>query len=387
MVEQASPAGSGSQSSLRAANAHRVLAVLRDGPATQADIARATSLSGATVSTIARDLLAAGAVTAVDTPGRGQQLRLAPGSGLTAGIAFGNHRVIVALGDLTSTVLGEVAVDLAAGLDAQEACAAALRGLDDLLAAAGVGRDTLVGVGVSVPALVPARGTAGHHPRWAGVDGRALLAELLPCAVHMDNDANLGARAESRWGELRGRSTAAWVKASTGIGLGLVLDGRVHRGAKGTAGELGHVSTDPQGPLCPCGNRGCLELSAALPALVQQHRASTGLDLSGPELVAAARRGEPAARRLVEDAGARIGEALAALVTLIDPERLVVGGDLAEAGDLLLDPLVAALRAHAMPAVVEGVSVAVTSLGDRAEVLGALALALDVAEPRMAKST
>jgi len=377
--------GSGSQSSLRAANAHRVLDVLRSGPATQADIARTTSLSGATVSTIARDLLAAGAVLTVDAPGRGQQLRLAPGSGLTAGIAFGNHRVLIALGDLTSTVLAEATVDLAAGLDAAEACDAAVRSLDEQLAAAGVGRDALVGVGVSVPAPVPARGTAGHHPRWAGVDGRALLAELLPCAVHVDNDANLGARAEARWGELRGTSTGAWVKASTGIGLGLVLDGRVHRGAKGTAGELGHVSIDPGGPLCPCGNRGCLELSAGTPALVRQHRESTGTDLSGPELVLAARRGEPAARRLVEDAGGRIGEALAALVTLVDPERVVVGGDLAEAGDLLLDPLVASLRSRAMPAVTEGVSVAVTSLGDRAEVLGALALALEVASPRIGR--
>ena len=383
MAEQA---GSGSQTSLRAANEQRVLAVLRGGPATQAEIARATSLSGATVSTIARDLLSARAVLAVDTPGRGQQLRLAPGSGLTAGIAFGNHRAVVAVGDLTATVLGEAVVDLPAGLDAREACAAALAGLDEQLAAAGVDRAALVGVGVSVPAPVPARGTAGHHPRWAGVDGRALLAELLECPVHVDNDANLGARAELLWGELAGRSTAAWVKASTGIGLGLVLEGRVHRGAKGTAGELGHVTTDPHGALCPCGNRGCLELSAALPSLVRQHRETTGLDLSGPELVAAARRGEPAARRLVEDAGARIGEALAAVITLIDPERVVVGGDLAEAGDLLVDPLVASLRSRAMPAVVEDVSVTVTSLGDRAEVLGALALALSVSEPRVARA-
>jgi predicted NBD/HSP70 family sugar kinase len=377
--------GSGSQSSLRTANAHRVLAVLRSGPATQAEIARATSLSGATVSTIARDLLAAGGIATVDTPGRGQQLRLAPGSGLTAGIAFGNHRAMVVLGDLTSAVLGEGIVELATNLDAQQACTRALDALDELLAAAGVDRSGLVGVGVSLPAPVPAEGTAAHHPRWAGVDGRALLAEQLPCPVHLDNDANLGARAESRWGELQGRSTAAWVKASTGIGLGLVLDGTVHRGAKGTAGELGHVSLDPRGPLCPCGNRGCLELSAGLPALMRQHRESTGLDLSAADLVSAALHGDAAARRLVEDAGARIGEALASLVTLVDPERVVIGGDLAVAGDLLLDPLVAALRSRAMPAVAEGVSVAVTSLGDRAEVLGALALALEVARPRIAR--
>jgi predicted NBD/HSP70 family sugar kinase len=375
------PVRSGSQSSLRAANAHRVLAVLREGPATQAEIARTTSLSGATVSTIARDLLTAGAVVTTDTPGRGQQLRLAPASGLAAGISFGSRRAIVALGDLTSEVLGERTVPLPEKLDAAAATKAVLGALDELLAASSVDRSALVAVGVSIP--VPLHGAAAHTPRWAGVDVRALLADELRCTIEVDNDANLGARAEARWGELVGRTNAAWVLAGSGIGLGLLLDGRVHRGTKGTAGELGHVSTDPNGPLCPCGNRGCLQLTAGLPALVAHHREATGRDLSPAELLDAALAGEGPARRLVDDAGARIGEALADLVTLVDPERIVVGGDLARAGDLLLDPLVAALRRRAMPAIADGVSVAVTSLGDRAVVMGALALALDVSEPRV----
>ncbi|MFN2537297.1 MAG: ROK family protein [Mycobacteriales bacterium] len=375
-----------SQTSLREANSRRVLDVLRAGRATQAEIARATDLSGATVSTIVRDLLSAGAVEAVDHAGRGQLVQLSARSGLTAGIAFGSTRALLALGDLTSTVRAERIVPLPAALSADEALAAALQALDELLAAEGVDGQALAAVGVSLATPLVAGSSVAHHTRWAGYDLEAALHRLLPCPVHIDNDANLGARAESRWGELAGHRVGAWVKASTGIGVGVVLDGRVHRGAKGLAGELGHVQTHPDGQLCGCGNRGCLELTAGTPALVREYAAITGRSVTALELVAAAVAGDVVARRIVDDAGTRIGTALAGLVTLIDPERVVVGGDLAVAGDLLLDPLVAAMRRGAMPAVADDVSVAVSSLGERAEVLGALALALDHAIPQVTGS-
>lgn len=376
----------GSQSSLREANQQHVLEVLRTGPATQAELVRVTALSGATVSTIARDLLAAGVIEQAESAGRGQLLQLSVRSGLTAGIAFGSSRALVALGDLTATVRGERAVSLAPSLTADQAVGAALEVLSGLLVEQDVGWSSLiaVGVGVGVATPVAAGASVSRHHRWSGYDLQAAVAALVPCAVHVDNDANLGARAEARWGKLRGRSVGAWVKASTGVGVGLLLDGRVHRGAKGLAGELGHVTTDPAGPLCGCGNRGCLELTAGTPALLREMDDVTGRALTATELVEAAVAGDAVARRLVEDAGTRIGTALADLVTLLDPERIVVGGDLAAAGDLLLDPLVAVLRRRAMPAVADGVSVAVSALGERAEVLGALALALDHARPLVA---
>lgn len=373
----------GSQTSLREANSQRVLDVLRNGPATQAEIARVTSLSGATVSTIVRDLLALGAVETVESPGRGQQMRLSARSGLTAGIAFGSTRALVALGDLTSTIRGERSVPFASGKDADDVVAVALETLRGLLAEEGADWSSLSSVGISLATPLAVGGSVARHTRWAGYDLEASLSALLPCPVHVDNDANLGARAESRWGELAGHDVGAWVKASTGIGVGLVLGGQVHRGAKGIAGELGHVSTDPWGELCGCGNRGCLELTAGAPALVREYAAVSGRHVTARELVAAALAGDVVARRVIDDAGTRIGSALAGLVTLIDPSRIVVGGDLAAAGDLLLDPLVAALRRGAMSAVADDVSVTVSALGERAEVLGALALALDHARPQV----
>lgn len=373
----------GSQTSLREANSQHVLDVLRTGPATQAEIVRATSLSGATVSTIVRDLLALGAVESVESPGRGQQVRLSARSGLTAGIAFGSSRALVALGDLTSTVRGERVVPFGPDQDADALVGAALEALHELLVEEGVDWNSLAAVGISLATPLALGGSVARHTRWAGFDLEASLSALLPCPVHVDNDANLGARAEARWGELTGCSVGAWVKASTGIGVGLVLGGRVHRGAKGLAGELGHVSTDPQGALCGCGNRGCLERTSGTPALVREYAAVTGRSVTALELVDAALAGDVVARRVIDDAGTRIGTALAALVTLIDPARVVIGGDLAVAGDLLLDPLVAALRRGAMPAVADDVAVVVSALGERAEVLGALALALDHAQPKV----
>lgn len=380
------PPARGSQSSLRGANQSHVLEVLRSGPATQAELARATSLSGATVSTIVRDLLAAGHVETTDTAGRGQQLRLSLASGVTAGIAFGNRRALVALGDLTWTVLDVREVPLPPTLDAVEACALTLQALDAALTTRGLDRDALVNVGVGLPAPVRSGGVVdatSDHGRWTQAGLRQALGSGLSCALLVDNDANLAARAEYRWGALRDRHVGAWVKASTGIGVGIVVGGRVHRGAKGMAGELGHLSLDAAGPLCNCGNRGCLELYAALPALTAEYAVTTDRDVTGSELVHLARAGDVVARRLIDDAGTRVGTALAVLVTLLDPELVVIGGDLAEAGDLLVDPVAAALRHRAMPAVAHDVAVLVSELGDQAEVLGALALALESARPRV----
>lgn len=377
------PSPRGSQTSLREANSQHVLDLLRTGPATQAELARGTALSGATVSTIVRDLLTSGAVETAPSPGRGQQVQLSARSGLAAGIAFGSTRALVALGDLTSTLRSEVVVPFTPEAEADVVVEAALEALHELLLDEGVTWSSLAAVGIGLAAPLTAGRSVAQNTRWAGYDLQAMLSALLPCDVHVDNDANLGARAEYRWGELAGRSVGAWVKASTGIGVGLVVGGRIHRGSRGLAGELGHVSTDPQGPLCGCGNRGCLQLSAGTPALLKEHAAVTGQTLTGRELVAAALAGDVVARRVIDDAGTRIGSALASLVTLLDPERIVVGGDLAAAGDLLLDPLVVALRRGAMPAVADDLSVAQSALGDRAEVLGALALALDHARPKV----
>ncbi|GAC1610632.1 MAG: hypothetical protein NVS3B26_18470 [Mycobacteriales bacterium] len=193
--------------------------------------------------------------------------------------------------------------------------------------------------------------------------------------VRVDNDAHLGALAEWTWGAGRGCDDVAYVKFAAGIGCGLVIGGRPCRGRGGTAGELGHLLVLPGGPVCRCGNRGCLEPLAGAEAVLALLRPALG-PATIPEVVAPALTGDAACRRVVGDTGALVGQAVAALVNLLNPVRLVVGGPLAGAGDCLLDPLRQAVARSAIPSAAEDLTVLPGELRDRAEVLSAVALVL-----------
>jgi len=163
-----------------------------------------------------------------------------------------------------------------------------------------------------------------------------------------------------------------------------VLGGEVFRGRVGAAGEIGHVSVDEHGSVCRCGNRGCLETIVGAPALLETVRSSHGA-LSLRDVIVRAGDGDPGCRRVISDAGRHLGMAVATVCNVIDPEIVVVGGELAEAGELLLEPLRAAIEACTIPAVVGPVRVVAGELGASAEVRGALAVALDqvsIAGPR-----
>jgi predicted NBD/HSP70 family sugar kinase len=211
---------------------------------------------------------------------------------------------------------------------------------------------------------------------WTGVDAAEALTARLGMPVHIDNDANLGALAELQFGAAAQARYLAYVSISSGIGAGLIVDGRPYRGHRGTAGEIGHVLVDPSGPICRCGSRGCLETLASSPALLGLLRASRPDVATMAELIALARDGDVGCRRVLADAGRTIGTALASLVSLLGPDTIVLGGDVGQAGDLLLDPLREAVRRYAMPTATQDLRIIPGALGDRAIVLGALALVI-----------
>jgi predicted NBD/HSP70 family sugar kinase len=177
----------------------------------------------------------------------------------------------------------------------------------------------------------------------------------------------------------------AVVKVATGVGAGLVLNGRLYHGAGGTAGEIGHVTIDDGGPVCRCGNRGCLEAFAGAEAVLEPLRRRHGDRLTLRQVVLQAQAGDVGCRRVIADAGRALGRAVAGTCNLLAPERVLVGGELAQAGDLLLEPLREAVGRSAIAATRE-VPIRAGVLGERAEVLGAVALVLResqrfVAEP------
>ena len=163
---------------------------------------------------------------------------------------------------------------------------------------------------------------------------------------------------------------------SAGIGAGLVLGGRLYHGATGIAGELGHIQVRPEGAVCRCGNRGCLETVASTGALLMLLRPTHGPDLTLRDLLDLVAGGDLPARRVVNDAGRAVGRAVADLCNFLNPAAVVVGGDLSLAGDALLNGVREEIDRYSLPGVAEAVEVRGGVLGERAEVLGALAVVI-----------
>lgn len=372
----------GSTASLRTANQQRVLAVLRsavDAPHTQAELSRLTGLAPATVSNIVRDLGAAGLVEVESGSGRrGSAIRLSLGAGVVGGVDFGHSHVAVAVGDLTGRLLGELREPLNANHEYDVALAAAARMLAAL--AGEHGAVQRVGLGVPAPVTGSRVLAAGILPGWQDVDARQAAQEMLKVPVSVENDANLGALAEHRRGVARGHESSVFVKISSGVGAGIVIDNQLFHGSDGTAGELGHLRLDEQGPLCRCGSRGCLEAYISVGNVLERTSGQLpGADLDG--VVAAARSGNVAAHRAFEDAGLHLGWGLAGVVNLLNPEVVVIGGDMARAGDLLLESTLIGLRRHSLDTVA-GTPILTSELGERASLVGAVLLAAEAVELR-----
>jgi predicted NBD/HSP70 family sugar kinase len=224
-------------------------------------------------------------------------------------------------------------------------------------------------------------GSSAILPGWAGTHAAERMSDLLGMEVWLRNDANLGALAEATWGAGRGATTVVYLKLATGIGAGIVIDGRLFGGAGGTAGEIGHTSLDETGDICRCGSRGCLETYASGAAIAGLLSRSLGEPLGPDDVMQRAVDGDPGCRRALADAGRHIGAAVADLCNLVNPERIIVGGSMAVAGDVLLDPLREAVGLRAIPSAAEDVEIVLGELGERAELLGAVALVLHESGP------
>ncbi|HEY1455216.1 MAG TPA: ROK family transcriptional regulator [Candidatus Dormibacteraeota bacterium] len=388
--------GDGTLGWLRSRNRQRVIEVLREhGRLSQAQIARSTGLSRTTVSTLIAEMKGGGlvrddAIQASEVRGGrpGVQLVLRDPAKAVVGVDFGHSHVQVAIADLARHVLGERRCELDVNRRAMEAIGASSRMFDELLAETGVERRDVIGAGVGIPGPVDrGNGTAGSAtilPGWVGLQIADEMRARLGLPVEIENDANLGALAELTWGAGRDCSSFAYIKAATGLGAGIVIDGRLLRGATGTAGEIGHTTLDDSGALCYCGNRGCLETVASGPAIVQLVGPVGGESLSLSRIVELAAAGDVRCSRAVADAGRTIGVAVAGLCNLINPDRVIVGGLLSRTGEVLLRPLRESIRRYAVQAAAERVDVRAAAFVERAELLGSLALALQESTVRLA---
>ncbi len=227
--------------------------------------------------------------------------------------------------------------------------------------------------------------TNHHLPGWEDFRLREEMTAQVGRPVIMDNDANAAALGETAFGAARACRHVLYVTVSTGIGAGLVLDGRVYRGAATLAGELGHTLVEPDGPLCTCGRRGCLESVASGPAIARTaqdalragHPSSLLPEGLTSKEIAAAAATDALAARLMARAGHYLGVAIAGAVNLLNPEAVVIGGGVSQSGDPLFTPLRNALQEHGVPECVQDLRLTPAALGPHSALLGAAALALE----------
>ncbi len=374
----------GSQTSLREANRARIVdAIKKHGGLTQVELAGITGLSPATVSNIVKELSASGVLHTSPTTQSGrraQHVTLAHALGLIVGVHFSTRHMRIALADVAHTIVAEHHLPLAKDHRADNELDRTTLLIADMLQTLQASMSEVLAVGIAIPAPLDRRtGTtarSGILRGWDGIPVAEVMERRLNRPVFVDNAANLGALAELRLGAARGKSDAIYIDIGDGIGAGLIINGQVYRGHNGSAGEFGHITIVENGPVCRCGNRGCLEAIAGGYAILDGLKPTHG-NLKLNDIVTKAMGGDAGATRALAEAGRHIGVAAANLSNLFDPERLVVGGELSRAGEILLGPIRHAMERSvivgdsATPDVVQG------QLGARAGTLGAVAYAID----------
>jgi predicted NBD/HSP70 family sugar kinase len=369
-------------------SAGEILELVRTGrAATRSDLRRITGLSRTAVVARVDALVGAGLLVpgAQNTTTRGRPpgtLLFHAAAGTLLAVAVGRSRTQVAVLDLEGGELArdEVGHQVGAGPDEVMPAVATTLGrlLADVQERGGTG--PVLGVGLSLPGSVdPVRGVSLDSPVMAGWDGVELapyLADVTRAPLWVGNDADVLALSELL-GHARRHDDLLVLKASTGLGLGIVADGGVRRGHLGAAGEVGHTRVELDGAPCRCGARGCLETVAAGWALVAA-RADAGRPVEHVrELTALAVAGEAEARGMLRDSGRRFGEVLAVAINLLNPAAVVVGGDMAAAYDTYVAGLREAVYGRATALATRDLQFLPATYGDRAGVVGCGVLALE----------
>jgi glucokinase-like ROK family protein len=368
--------------------------VWRERRISRAEIARRTGLSRSTVSEIVDDLLKTRLVAEVgDGPSEGGRrpvvLQFQDDAYGILGIDVGAAHVAAALIDLRGQVLAweyrphpvrsDPTGTLSIMAELSDACIKRWK----------LGTDRLAGIGIAVPSPVdpkePDRVSEVVMPDWEGHAVGEGLRRRYGVPVFVDNDANLGALAERWWGAGREVDDFAYIKVATGVGAGLIVRKEIYRGANGVAGEIGHLAIDPQGELCVCGLRGCLATRVGSRALIARAMALRegypDSPLAGGEVTTmaiedAALGGDPLALRVVDEAAEYLGIAVAGMLNLLNPGKVIIGGGLSRLGELLLSRLRRSMATRTLVSSVAPTEIVTSELGPRTVAIGAATLVL-----------
>lgn len=377
----------------RRTNDH-ILAVLAErGAVTRADLGRLTGLSRSAVGSAIASLLADQLITeetsaGVGTAGRGRRptlVALRRRTGMVIALDFGHAHVTAALATTSGELLSEASSPLDVDSQPHQAMDLAATLAEKTLQEAGHTTDDIIGIAAGIPGPLDVRTQVVRAPtilgEWIGLSPSDELGRRFGRPVAVANDAQMGAVGEHAFGAARTLDDFLYIKASHGIGAGLMLAGRTYAGATGISGEIGHTRLQGATELCRCGNRGCLETVVSVTQVRQQlaHVLSAVDPDSNPDALPplAELAGQPAVARVITDAGRTIGMVLADLVNCLNPAAIILGGELSAAGDPLAVGVRESINRYAQPASAQAVTVATSTLQQRAELLGAVATAME----------
>jgi predicted NBD/HSP70 family sugar kinase len=371
--------------------------IWREKRISRAAIAQQGDLSRSTVSEVVSEILPTGLVAEVGLgKSRGGRrpvlLEFQDDACVILGVEMGAAHVGVALTDLRGKVLAWEERDHPVRTDPDGTRSLISELADECLQNGVRAGRPLVGIGVALPSpFDPAHPddlSTIVLPEWEGRLGLEGLGERYGVPLFIDNDANLGALAEHWWGAGRGVADFTYIKVATGIGSGHIIGGEIYRGSTGVAGEIGHTAIDPNGKPCICGLRGCLVTLIGTPALLEraqellpEHPNSVlaGREVDICDLERAALDGDSVAVQVAQEAAANLGIVVAGLLNLMNPSMVVVGGDLAGLGELLLVPLREMARSRTLVSSVAAAEIRASELGPKSVAIGAATLALKAA--------
>jgi predicted NBD/HSP70 family sugar kinase len=379
--------------SIKDTNRRKIIRAVMADPGTQVNIARLTYLSQATVSGVVSELQQEGVFRVDSGEGeRGKKVRLDAVRGVAVGVEVNHNGVAVAARRVDTSAVEYESVSFSADQGGSIWVRESVHLIRELTRQTGLDEDHIVSIGVGIPAAVDPR-TAEVTQVASALDWdlsgsiRQRFNDHFPnVPVIVDNEANFAAYGEYLHGAGRGHEIMLFVKASTGIGSGLIIGGLIYRGRHGLGGEIGHLTMDPLGIVCRCGNRGCLETFVGGARLVDQVRqayAGYRIDLpsSLENMIERAKGGDVVCRRVLSDAARNIGLALARVCNLLNPDVIVLGGEMGRASDLLVGSTMDGLRLYALRGMFDSkdpVTIVGSELGLQAGARGALAFALMV---------
>lgn len=366
----------------------------------RADLADQMGLTRAAVSLIVADLMESGVILEAESRsapnGRPPVvLEINPKRGLVAAVDMGATHVNLAVSDFSANIIRKTSLPFDINRGPEICLQAADEELRNLLASQGLNFSDLCAVGIGVPGpVVTDAGMVVSPPIMPGWDGypiRDRLQSAWGLPVSLNNDAELGALGEWAYGAGRGEPNIAYIKVGSGIGAGLILNQRIYAGKTGSAGEIGHLTIQENGPLCTCGNRGCLEAFAGGHAIALQAKALAAggkrtllanypiENITARDVAEAAQRGDLAAQEIITRAGTFIGIAIAGLVNLINPGVVIIGGGVAQTGDLLTAPIRQVVRERSLRASEQNVRITTSILGRQSSLMGAVVQAINIA--------